>query len=210
MPDLTSQVENQGGRSGKRASYAAHTENGKKMIRIMERWGKEKDLWHSITKFAKTTAREFYGDEGKFETIRQRIGAKRKKSKKMLDDKRSKGLLEPTTRQALSEVLALKDEKSEGGNWAALKTMIEETKPSLGKKQVENAALSVLKEGRKAGGPLKKTTCELKGTRASAARYDFFLRCCLLVFSRLLSALSCSSLECKFASEPCIAARVTG
>lgn len=126
------------------------------MIRIMERWGKEKDLWHSITKFAKTTAREFYGDEGKFETIRQRIGAKRKKSKKMLDDKRSKGLLEPTTRQALSEVLALKDEKSEGGNWAALKTMIEETKPSLGKKQVENAALSVLKEGRKAGGPLKK------------------------------------------------------
>ena len=150
-------IKNQGPRRGSRKSYAAHTPNGQKLIQIVERWGKEEADWRSISRFAKAMAVEYFDQEWRWETIRQRIG-KRKKSKKGLDDMRSsKGLLSPTTRQALSNVLSLKDEKSEGGDWTALMNMISEVKPSLGPRQCETAALSVLKEGRKGYGPLKQS-----------------------------------------------------
>jgi len=167
-------------RSATRASYAAHTPNGKKMILILERWGKEQSTWKSITKFAKSMARLYFEDESKYETIRQRIG-KRKLSMRGLDDKRSaKGLLKPTTRQALSEILALKDEKSEGAAWSDLKTLCRDVKPSLTPKQVENAALSVLLDGRKTDGPLKEQN--MRAQKHTSKRCEVRVSPCCVVF----------------------------
>ena len=93
------------------------TQGTAKLILIRERWDREMAEWPSTSKFAKAMAVEHFDELWRWETIRQRLRKRSAKSFKGLEDKRSlKGSLVPTTRQALGEVLALKDEKSEGGS----------------------------------------------------------------------------------------------
>lgn len=190
-------VKKQGSRTGARQSYAAHTVNGKKMILILERWGREMDEWPSISKFAKAMAVEHFDELWRWETIRQRLGKRSAKSLKGLDDKRSlRSLLVPTTRQALGEVLALKDEKSEGGSWKDLCEMIAEIKPDLKPTQVGTAALSVLREGRKESGPIKKNN--MRAQRHTSKRCEVcgspFLRHVLLI--ALIVSSCADQIEC--------------
>ena len=102
----------------------------------------------------------------------------------------------PTSRQTLGEVLALKDEKLEGGSRKDLCEMIAEIKPDLKPTQVRTAALSVLREGRKESGPIKKNN--MRAQRHTSKRYEVcgspFLRHVLII--ALIVSSCADQIEC--------------